>query len=80
MERQAGRVVANEVKAMLTEGGYGALDELGRKRLLQMCDEFHQKCNKIRREDELAALLDRIRSLQECPSDEEEAASDAEGN
>ena len=80
MEQQAGRIVANEVKAMLTEGGYGALDELGRKRLLKICDDFHRHCHKWRREDEAAALLDRIRCLQECQLDEEEEASEAEGN
>ena len=64
MERQERRVVANEVKAMLTEGGYGALDELGRKKLLKICDDFYDQCRKVRREDELAALWDRIRCLE----------------
>ena len=64
MEQQAGRIVANEVKAMLTDGGYGALDELGRKKLLKICDDFYDQCRKVRREDELAALWDRIRCLE----------------
>ena len=31
MEHQAARVVANEVQALVSEGGYGALDDLGRE-------------------------------------------------
>ena len=36
-EQQAGRVVANELMAVLEEGGYGASDELGRQRLQALC-------------------------------------------
>ena len=40
MEQQAARVVANEVQALVADGGYGALDEVGRERLLQICNDF----------------------------------------
>ena len=36
-ESQAGRVVANELMAVVEDGGYGALDQLGRKRLRELC-------------------------------------------
>ena len=67
MESQAGRVVANEIKAYVQEseggGGYGALDNLGRARLRKLCDEFHAACAKASREDEVNALHWRVQAL-----------------
>ena len=44
MESQAGRVVANEIKAFVEDsdggGGYGALDNLGRTKLRKLCKRF----------------------------------------
>lgn len=43
MKSQAGRVVANEIKAFVDEsdggGGYGAFDNLGRTKLRQLCND-----------------------------------------
>ena len=36
MESQAGRVVANELMAVVEEGGYGAEDEIGRRKMLSL--------------------------------------------
>ena len=56
MESQAGRVVANELMAIAEEGGYGALDEIGRNKLRQLCNDFSKVCTKVSAEDELNAL------------------------
>ena len=63
MEQQAARVVANEVQALVSEGGYGALDEVGREKLKQICMEFHAQCKRISREEELRQLQWRIQAL-----------------
>ena len=63
MEAQAGRVVANELKALVVEGGAAALDELGRERLEKLCTEFHTSCARANREEELLALQWRVQAL-----------------
>ena len=63
MESQAGRVVANELKALVSESGYGALDEIGREKLEQLCADFHDHCTNISRENELLALQCRVQAL-----------------
>jgi hypothetical protein len=50
MESMAGRIVANELMAVAESGGYGAQDEFGREKLKQICQEFHQTCSKVNRE------------------------------
>ena len=57
MESQAGRVVANEY------GGYGAMDEMGRNKLRQVCQDFHKRCARVSQDDEVAALHWRIQAL-----------------
>ena len=42
MEAQAARVVRNELGALVADSGYGALDELGRERLRQICMDFRE--------------------------------------
>ena len=74
MESQAGRVVANELMAIAEEGGYGALDEIGRNKLRQLCNDFSKVCTKVSAEDELNALHWRIQALTRKPV--EEAADD----
>ena len=67
MESQAGRVVANEIKAFVEDsdggGGYGALDNLGRSKLRKLCNDFHAACTKASREDEVNALHWRVQAL-----------------
>ena len=63
MEKQAARVVANEVQALVAEGGYGALDEVGRERLQQICKDFHAQCKHVSREAELRDLQWKIQAL-----------------
>ena len=46
MESQAGRVLANELYSVAEEGGYGALDDIGRNKLRSLCQEFHHPCAK----------------------------------
>lgn len=65
MESQAGRVVANELMAVAEEGGYGALDEMGRTRLRSLCESFHKKCTRVSKEEEVEALLWRVKALAE---------------
>ena len=64
MESQAGRVVANEVSAILSEGGCQRLDEVGRQRLRTLCDEFHTQCRKISPGEEVRKLHSRIQALE----------------
>ena len=67
MKSQAGRVVANEIKAFVAEtdggGGYGALDILGRAKLRKLSGDFHAACAKASREDEVNALHWRVQAL-----------------
>ena len=63
MERQAGRIVANELRALVADGGYCALDEIGREQLEKICYEFHTHCTHASREKELLALQWRIQAL-----------------
>ena len=41
MESMAGRVVANELMALVESGDYGTQDELGREKLKRLSQEFH---------------------------------------
>ena len=61
MESQAARVVANELMAVAEGGGYGALDEMGRTRLRSLCESFHKKCTRVSKEEEVEALLWRVK-------------------
>ena len=65
MEGQAGRVVANELNARAEEGEYGAEDDVGRQRLQKLCQEFHQHCTTVSREEELLNLQWRIQAMAE---------------
>ena len=56
MEAQAARVVRNELGALVADSGYGALDELGRERLHQICREFHDQAQNRSTEEELQEL------------------------
>ena len=63
MESQAGRVAANELLAVSSDGGSGAADELGRNRLAKISREFHAVCQKFSPEDEARELLWRVQAL-----------------
>ena len=63
MENQAKRVVTNELGALVADSGYGALGELGRERLLQICRDFHAETQKRSSEEELRALEWRVQAL-----------------
>ena len=63
MESMAGRIVANELMAVADTDGYGALDELGRERLRKICQEFHQTCRKVNREQEIENLHWRVQAI-----------------
>jgi len=63
MENQAGRVVANELNARAEEGEYGAEDDVGRQRLQRLCQDFHQHCTTVSREEELLNLQWRIQAM-----------------
>ena len=63
VESMAGRIVANELLAVAEDGGYGALDEVGRERLRNICLDFHQTCAKVNRERELETLHWRVQAL-----------------
>ena len=56
LESMAGRIVANELMAVAKTDGYGALDDVGRERLRRICQEFHQTCAKVNREQEIENL------------------------
>ena len=64
MESQAGRVVANELSAALTDGECHQLDELGRERLRRLCNDFHAQWRKMSPDQELARLHSRIQALE----------------
>ena len=63
MESQAGRVVANELMAVVEQGGYGAMDDMGRNRLRSLCEEFHKTSAKVSKEQEIASLHYRVQAL-----------------
>ena len=63
MESMAGRIVANELMAVAETDGYGALDEIGRERLRKICQEFHQTCAKVNREQEIENLHWRVQAI-----------------
>ena len=63
MESMAGRVVANELMALVESGEYGAQDELGREKLKRLSQEFHQVCSKVNRDQELENLHWRVQAL-----------------
>ena len=65
MESQAGRVVANEVAAMMESGGKDALDDIGRARLRQLCTDFRTQCRKMSRDEEVSKLHWRVQYLAE---------------
>jgi hypothetical protein len=63
MESMAGRIVANELMAVAETDGYGALDEVGRERMRKICQEFHQTCAKVNREQEIENLHWRVQAI-----------------
>jgi len=63
MESMAGRVVANELMAVVESGEYGAQDEIGRDRLKRLSQEFHYVCSKVNRDQELENLHWRVQAL-----------------
>ena len=63
MESMAGRIVANELMAVAEAEGYGALDDVGRERLRKICQEFHQACRKVNREQEVENLHWRVQAI-----------------
>ena len=63
MESQAGRVVANELATIIDGAANARIDEVGRCKLRKLCEEFHSFCRKWSPEDELACLLERVRSI-----------------
>ena len=63
MESMAGRIVANELMAVAETEGYGALDDIGRERLRKICQEFHQTCRKVNREQEVENLHWRVQAI-----------------
>ena len=63
MESQAGRVVANELMAAAEEGGYCAMDDMGRNKLRRLCEDFHKTCARVSPEDDVAALYWRVQAL-----------------
>ena len=81
METQAGRIMANEAYSVVEKGGFTALDELGRNRLLAICRDFHSQCKRSSPEDEAQQLLWRVQAIvnkrlpqhdenrEGCPSD-----------
>ena len=64
MESQAGRVIATELSAILSEGGCQRLDEVGRERLRILCQDFHTQCRRISPGEEVRKLHARIQALE----------------
>ncbi|CAK0814408.1 unnamed protein product, partial [Prorocentrum cordatum] len=68
MESQAGRVVANELMSRLEDQGGEdralQLDEIGRHRLRDLCQEFHARCRKISPGEDMAKLHWRVQALE----------------
>ena len=63
METQAGRVVANEAYCAVEQGGFSALDQVGRERLRNVCRDFHAQCQQTSAEAEARALLWRVQAI-----------------
>ena len=61
MESLAGRVVANELLAVVGESSYNPLDENGRNNLRNLCLGFQRQCARVSREDEVNALHWRVK-------------------
>ncbi|CAK0850189.1 unnamed protein product, partial [Prorocentrum cordatum] len=80
MESQAGRVVANELMSRLEDQGGEdralQLDEIGRHRLRDLCQEFHARCRKISPGEDMAKLRRRIQALETNNCQAEEGAGD----
>ena len=65
MEAQAARIIRNELGALVADSRYGALDELGRKRLRNICMDFHDETRIRSTEEELQELEWRVQALAE---------------
>ncbi|CAK0841403.1 unnamed protein product, partial [Prorocentrum cordatum] len=80
MESQAGRVVANELMSRLEDQGGDdralQLDEIGRCRLRDLCQEFHARCRKISPGEDMAKLHWRVQALETNNCQAEEGAGD----
>ncbi|CAK0895070.1 unnamed protein product, partial [Prorocentrum cordatum] len=80
MESQAGRVVANELMSRLEDQGGEdralQLDEIGRHRLRDLCQEFHARCRKISPGEDMAKLHWRVQALETNNCQAEESVSD----
>ncbi|CAK0862279.1 unnamed protein product, partial [Prorocentrum cordatum] len=80
MESQAGRVVANELMSRLEDQGGDdralQLDEIGRGRLRDLCQEFHARCRKISPGEDMAKLHWRVQALETNNCQAEEGAGD----
>ena len=74
MDAQAGRVVANETYCMVEEGGFAALDDVGRERLLNVCRKFHAQCQRTAPEEEARQLLWRVQQIVNGRSHQEDEA------
>ncbi|CAK0880981.1 unnamed protein product [Prorocentrum cordatum] len=66
-----GRAVANETFAKVEVGGFEALDEVGRDRLLKACRDIHELCRKVSPEEEHRRLLWRVQQIVSCKSQED---------
>ncbi|CAK0847613.1 unnamed protein product, partial [Prorocentrum cordatum] len=80
MESQAGRVVAYELMSRLEEQGGEdralPLDQIGRHRLWDLCQEFHARCRKISPGEDMAKLRWGVRALGTNNCQAEEGAGD----
>ena len=80
MESQAGRVVANELMSRLEDQGGEdrtlQLDEIGRHRLRDLCQEFHARCRKNSPGEDMAKLHWRVQALETNNCQAEEGPGD----
>ncbi|CAK0863360.1 unnamed protein product [Prorocentrum cordatum] len=80
LESQAGRVVANELMSRLEDQGGGdralQLDEIGRHRLRDLCQEFHARCRKMSPGEDMAKLHWRVQALETNNCQAEEGVGD----
>ena len=74
MDAQAGRVVANETYCQVEEGGFAALDDVGRERLLNVCRKFHAQCQRQAPDEEARQLLWRVQQIVNGRSHQEDEA------
>ncbi len=63
IETSAGRVIANELFAIVGKNDYGAKDDIGREKIAQLCKMFHWQCSKVSKQEEINALHWRVQSL-----------------